>query len=74
MLLASIGATIGTAIDWLWLDGHAYDFAYGVFRVTVDLHLLMMAIGFSLAIAFIGALSPAIRASRVTVVEALRAY
>ncbi|HWY61580.1 MAG TPA: FtsX-like permease family protein [Rhizomicrobium sp.] len=74
MLLASSGAVIGTAIAWLLVDGYAYNGADGVFRVTVDLHLLLVGIGSALAIAFIGALSPAIKASRVTVVEALRAY
>jgi putative ABC transport system permease protein len=74
MLLACTGALIGLAIDWLCLNGTAFSFAFGVFRVAVTFHLLLLATGLALVVALIGAVSPAIHASRVTVIEALRAY
>jgi putative ABC transport system permease protein len=69
MLLASVGAAIGTLAVWLWLDGYVYG---GVMPISVTPQLFLVALGWALAIAFIGALSPAMRAARVTVVEALR--
>jgi putative ABC transport system permease protein len=74
MLLASAGALIGTATDRYLLDGLATNGASGAFRAAVTPHLLFIAIVWALTIAFVGALSPAIKASRVTVVEALRAH
>jgi putative ABC transport system permease protein len=69
MLLASAGAVIGTFLVWWWLDGYVYG---GVMRISVTLHLFLIALVWALVIAFLGALAPAMRAARVTVVEALR--
>ncbi len=71
MLLAALGAAIGTAIDWVWLNGYVYN-AMGVFRVIVTPKLLMVAIGWALVVALIGALTPALGAARGTVADALR--
>jgi putative ABC transport system permease protein len=71
MLFACIGAAIGTAIDWLWLDGYAYNGAYGVFRMLVTPHLLAVAIGWALVTALVGAIVPAAQEARLPVVDAL---
>lgn len=71
MLFACIGAGIGTAIDWLWLNGYAYNGAYGVFRLLVTPHLLAVAIGWALITALIGAVVPAAQEARLPVVDAL---
>jgi putative ABC transport system permease protein len=71
MIFASIGAAIGTAIVWLWLDGYAINGAYGVFRAAVTPHLLLIAVGWGLVTAFIGAIVPAAQEGRMPVVEAL---
>jgi putative ABC transport system permease protein len=71
MFFASIGAAVGTAIDWLWLNGNAVTGAYGVFRIAVTPHLLAVAVGWGLVTAFIGAIVPAAQEGHLTVVEAL---
>ncbi|HEV2704257.1 MAG TPA: FtsX-like permease family protein [Steroidobacteraceae bacterium] len=71
MTFACVGAAIGTAIDWLWLDGYAYNGAYGVFRMEVTPHLLAVAVGWALVTAFLGAIAPAAQEARVAVVDAL---
>jgi putative ABC transport system permease protein len=71
MFLACIGAAVGTAIDWLWLDGYVYNGAYGVFRMSVTPHLLAVAIGWSLVTALVGAILPAAHEARLPVVDAL---
>jgi putative ABC transport system permease protein len=72
MLLATLGACIGTAIVWLWMDGFLYNGAGNIFRVTVDLPLLFQAMGWALVIALPGAAGPALRLARQTPIEALR--
>jgi putative ABC transport system permease protein len=72
MLLATLGACLGTAIVWLWADGFLYDGAGNIFRVTVDLPLLMEAVSWALVIALPGVLGPALRLARQTPIEALR--
>jgi putative ABC transport system permease protein len=71
MIFACIGAAIGTAIDWAWLNNYAMNGAYGVFRVAVTAHLLAIAVGWALVTALIGALVPAFHEARLDVVNAL---
>jgi putative ABC transport system permease protein len=71
MIFATIGAALGTAIDWVWLNGYAMNGAYGVFRVVVTPHLLAVAIAWALVTAFIGAIMPAAQEARLRVVDAL---
>ena len=73
MILASVGTIIGTAIVWLLFDGYAYNAgAVGVFRLAITPHLVTVGITWALVIAFIGALSPSIRAARLPVATALQ--
>ena len=74
MILAGIGAIVGTAVDWLWLDGYAYDGAWGVFRAAVTPRVFLIGLGWALAIALMGALMPSIRAARASIIEALAAW
>ncbi|HEY6453684.1 MAG TPA: FtsX-like permease family protein [Steroidobacteraceae bacterium] len=71
MFFACIGAAIGTAIDWLWLNGYALNGAYGIFRLVVTPHLLGVAIGWALVTALVGAIVPAAQEARLPVVDAL---
>src|SRR5665213_787571 len=71
MFFACTGAAIGTAVDWLWLNGYALNGAYGVFRMLVTPHLLSIAIGWALVAALVGAIVPAAEEARLPVVDAL---
>jgi putative ABC transport system permease protein len=72
MLLATLGGLIGTTLVWLWLNDFLYNGGPGVFAVRVDLHMLLTGLEWALVVALIGALFPAIRASRQTVIESLK--
>jgi putative ABC transport system permease protein len=71
MVFASIGAAIGTAIDWLWLNDYPFMGAYGVFRVMVTPHLLVVALGWALVTALVGAIVPAMQEAQLEVADAL---
>ena len=73
MILAILGAGLGTAVDWAWLDGHPLNGAYGVFRVRVDVWMFAIGSVWSLAIALLGAVIPASRMARVPIAEAIAA-
>jgi putative ABC transport system permease protein len=73
VILACLGAALGTAIDWLWLDGWLVNGAYGLFRIMVTAHLLIIAIAWALTISLLGAVLPAIRAVTIPVRDALGA-
>ena len=72
MFLAVLGACIGTAGGWLWLDSFLYNGAGGVFAVTVNWRLLLVGSCWGLTVALMGTLSLAIRAARQTPIDALR--
>ena len=58
---------------WLWLDGFLYNGAGNIFRVTViNLHLLLVTMGWGFTIVLAGVLGPALRLARQTPIEALR--
>lgn len=74
MLLAVIGALIGAGVAWILFDGNRNSWAgFVVFDLAVTPWLLLVGIGWALAIAFLGGIVPAIRAARLPVVTALRA-
>jgi putative ABC transport system permease protein len=72
VLLALLGALIGAALVWLWRDGFLYNAAWDVFRVTVDLYLVLMAMAWALTIALAGTLPLAIRTVRESEIHALQ--
>lgn len=74
VLLAFIGAFIGTFIVWLWVDGYPYNGGLegGVFPIHVDAFALITALSWALIVALLGAVTPSIKASRGTVADAIR--
>ncbi|HWY62628.1 MAG TPA: ABC transporter permease [Rhizomicrobium sp.] len=71
--LSLAGALIGAAIAWWQYDGVQDGFGSDVFTMTVSPALIGIALLWAIAVAFLGGALPAIRAARLTVVEALRA-
>ena len=73
LALALLGTLIAIAVVWLWLDGFLYNGAGNIFRVTViNLHLLLVTMGWGFTIVLAGVLGPALRLARQTPIEALR--
>lgn len=73
MALALPGALVGSAIAWALFNGHVVSPAGLIFKLTVTLHTVWVAVVWSLVIGLIGASLPALRAVRVPVATALRA-
>jgi putative ABC transport system permease protein len=73
MVLACLGAALGTAIVWWWLDGEAVNGAYGVFRILVTPRLLFIGIVWALGISLLGVVLPSVRAVTIPVTDALGA-
>jgi putative ABC transport system permease protein len=74
VLVACLGAMIGTGIVWLWVQDYPYNGGVegGVFRVTVTWGLLLIALSWAVVVALAGASMPCLKAGRGTVVEAIR--
>ncbi len=73
VVLACLGAALGTVVDWLWLDGWLVNGAYGVFRIMVTPRLLFIGIVWALGISLLGAVLPSVRAVTIPVRDALGA-
>jgi|SRR5581483_3865901 len=73
LLMALPGAALGAAIVWAMFNGrHVTPFGFSL-NLTVTATVLAIGIGWALAMGLVGGLSPALRAARVPVAEALRA-
>ncbi len=72
VLLALLGAVVAAALVWLWRDGFLYNAAWDIFRVTVDLHLMLVAMAWALTIALVGTLPLVIRTVRQTELHLLQ--
>lgn len=72
LLLALIGAALGTLVAWLAFDGRVVH-SGGVFRLHVSAPLLALGLAWGAAIALLGGVFPAIRAGRLEAATALRA-
>lgn len=72
MLLAFTGASLGALIIAHFWSGFAFNGAWGVFRIRFTPLLYGVGLGWALTIALIGALPPAIKATRVTVTQGLQ--
>jgi putative ABC transport system permease protein len=76
LLLAILGAILGTAVVWLLFSGNAISTKVGAGRVITQLRLapslIMLGMIWAVSISIAGGLFPAVRASRVPIVEALR--
>jgi putative ABC transport system permease protein len=73
LVLALPGALLGGALAWVLFNNH--DIAMGGLSFAMDVTPGLVALGviWALVIGLIGGLTPAIRAARVPVAEALRA-
>jgi putative ABC transport system permease protein len=73
LVLAIVGALIGAGVAWLLFDGNRNSFGgFVVFDLAVTPRLFLIGTLWALAIAFLGAVIPAIRAARLKVATALR--
>lgn len=77
LVLALAGGCIGGTLSWLLFDGHTATSMYGgmsqvVFHLKVSAHLVGLEVLWACAIGLLGALLPAVSASRLPVTEALR--
>jgi putative ABC transport system permease protein len=71
LVLACLGAILGTTIDWMWMNGWAYNGAWGVFRLAITARLFFLAFLWALGIALFGATMPSIRAATIPIRDAL---
>ncbi len=69
--LALTGALIGSAVAWLLFDGQLTIQARNVYALSVSGHLIALGLAWSLVLAVLGGMLPAIRAARGTVRDAL---
>ncbi len=76
MLLALAGGVLGAVIVWLVFNGYSAStlngFSQVMFKFKVDPGLIWTGLKWALAIGFVGGLFPAVRAARLSVVNALR--
>jgi putative ABC transport system permease protein len=72
LLLSVAGALAGAGLAWLLFDGHEIVRFGTVYVLSVSPSLVALGVAWALALALIGSLLPAIRAARLTPVEALR--
>ena len=71
-LLAAMGALIGAVLAWTIFDGRDI-WVWGAFKLRVPPSLWLLGVAWALITALLGGLLPAVRAGRLTPVEALRA-
>jgi putative ABC transport system permease protein len=71
VLLSLAGAAIGSGIAWLLFDGREFPMWWS-FRLQVSPQLVALGLSWGAAIALLGGALPAVRAARLTPVEALR--
>jgi putative ABC transport system permease protein len=72
ILLAGIGALIGAVLAWTIFDGRDI-WVWGAFKLRVPASLWLLGLACAVITALLGGLLPALRAGRLTPVEALRA-
>jgi putative ABC transport system permease protein len=72
-VLSVAGALVGAGLAWLLFNGKLVAALKNVFTLSVSPSMVALGIAWALALALLGGLSPAIRAARLPVAEALRA-
>src|SRR5262245_7042653 len=78
VVLALVGAVLGSIAAWLFFDGHIISTSGGgvaqiVFALTLSPGLIAVGVVWACVIGLVGALFPAVRAARLPVATALRA-
>ena len=71
--LSLAGALLGTGAAWLLFNGQHVAVLHNVFDLSISPRLFALGLLWALVLALLGALPPAIRAARCSVVDALRA-
>ena len=71
-VLSLAGACLGVGIAWLLFNGKVMTGLTNAFDLSVSPGLILLGLGWGLSIAILGSLPPAIRAARLSVVDALR--
>lgn len=72
-LLATAGSLIAACLALVLVNGTAVRFTMGAFALRVDSVAIMIGCGTGLLLGLVGALPPAIKAMRVSVIEGLKA-
>jgi putative ABC transport system permease protein len=70
--LSLTGACLGASLAWLLFDGKVMTGIQNTFDLSVSPRLVTYGIGWALALAIVSGLAPAIRATRLSVTDALR--
>jgi putative ABC transport system permease protein len=73
LLMALPGAALGAGLAWVLFNGHHVTPVGFSIDLRVTTAVMALGVGWALGMGLIGGLSPAIRAARVPVAEALRA-
>lgn len=72
LVLALAGATLGVGLAWLLFSGRTIANFQNVFQTSVTAGLVALGFAWAGGLALLGGLSPAIRAARLSVTQALR--
>ncbi len=73
VMLAILGAIVGVGIAWIVFDGRQMVTVLGIFSLFVSPQVVVICLGWALALALIGAVPPALKAARLPVADVLRA-
>jgi putative ABC transport system permease protein len=79
LVLALIGAALGSALAWLFFNGNTVSTVGGagipsvIFHLRIGIELMVLGMTWACAVGLIGGLLPAFRAARLSVADALRA-
>ncbi|MEJ0099466.1 MAG: FtsX-like permease family protein [Pseudomonadota bacterium] len=71
LCLSVLGSLLGVALAWLWLDGTLVNGAWSIFRITVDLQLLCVAVIWGAGIALAGSMPLILGTLRQTALDAI---
>jgi putative ABC transport system permease protein len=72
ILLSLLGGVLGAGAAWFTCNGKLNLNGTAIFENYVSTHLIVVGLGWAVLLGLLGALFPAIRAGRLTVVDALR--
>lgn len=71
-MLSLVAALLGAGVAWLLFSGRLVADIHNVYELTVSPRLFAVGVAWALTLAILGGLAPALRAARLSVVEAQR--